>query len=250
MFTPEKKHKIISASISIVLIILVQFLSTPEPIFRFLLPALAIYFALVAGYVFYYLRSIGKVNWWVVIRTLLVFGSWVALFFVIPSPVLRGLFLLLGLPTIYFFMVTIGKPGEQVLFNELVIASLGSLMLLAGLSQYFVTIGSWYVLIAFALTVLICRSTLEVTPQSLRSKWLGSVVIGLCIAELFWALSFLPLHFSVLGFILFAVLYVLWSLYYYYLFNHLTLRKIQFHIGLAILFIALVVMATPWGIIS
>jgi hypothetical protein len=246
----EKYHKISSAFASILLIVIVQLFSTPEPVFRFLFPALIIFLIGVGIYATLYLKRVGRFNWWSVIRTLLVFVAWVGLFLIIPSSVLRGIFLLVGLPVLYYVLYTTGNTGEQLLFNELVISAFGMFMLLAGFAQYFVRIGSWYVLVTFALTTLLCRATLELTPHGKRSKWLGSVIIGLVLAELFWALSFLPLHYSVLGFVLFVIFYALWSLYYYYLFNHLTVRKVQFHLGLSFIFIILVLLTTPWGIIS
>jgi len=246
----EKYHKISSALASIILIVVIQLFSTPLPVFRYLFPALLVFLIGIGVYVYKYLRQTEKYNIWSVVRTVMVFAAWVGMFFIIPNSVLRGVFLLVGLPVLYYVLYTAGNTGEQLLFNELVVSAFGLFMLLASLAQYFARIGSWYVVVTFLLAVVLSRATLELTPQRLGTKWLGSVVIGLSMAELFWALSFLPLHYSVLGFILFAVFYAFWSLYYYYLFNHLTLRKVQFHLGLSLVFIILVLVTTPWGIIS
>ncbi len=245
-----RHHKTISALISIGLAAALQFLASPDPVFRILIPAVAIFILAVGGYTALYMREKGKVQWWVVLRTVLVFAAWIGLFFIIPNSVLRIVFLVIGLPVLYYFEVTVGNTGEQLLFNELVISAFGLFMLLGALSQYFARIGSWYVVIAFIITVLLCRATYELTPHGLRSKWLGSVIIGMCMAELFWALSFLPLHYSVHGFILFVIFYAIWSLYYYYLFNQINTRKIQFQLGLSAVFIALVLLTTPLSIIS
>ncbi|MCC7356548.1 MAG: hypothetical protein IT410_02960 [Candidatus Doudnabacteria bacterium] len=245
-----KHHKIISAVISIVLAVALQVLILPDPVFRVLIPTVAVFIIGIGAYTAFYMRGLGKVQWWVVLRTVLVFAAWIGLFFIIPNNTLRTAFLIIGLPVLYYFEVTVGNAGEQLLFNELVISAFGLFMLLGALAQYFARIGSWYVVIAFIITVLLCRATYEITPHGLRSKWLGSVIIGLCMSELFWALSFLPLHYSVLGFILFVIFYAIWSLYYYYLFNQITTRKIQFQLGLSALFIALVLLTTPLSIIS
>lgn len=250
MSTIEKYHKISSALGSILLIVVIQLFSTPQPVFRYLFPALLVFLIGVGVYTTVYLRGTGKHSFWAVVRTVIVFTAWIGMFFIIPSSVLRGFFLLAGLPILYYVLYTAGNTGEQLLFNELVVSAFGLFMLLASLAQYFARIGSWYVLITFLLTVVLSRATLDLTPQHLSTKWLGSIIIGLSMAELFWALSFLPLHYSVLGFILFAIFYAFWSLYYYYLFNHLTLRKVQFHLGLSLVFIILVLSTTPWGIIS
>ncbi len=245
-----KYHKLISLIISILFAAALQFLAWPEPIFRILIPVVTIFIIGSGVYTALYMRQTGQLQWWVVLRTILVFAAWTGLFFIIPNTLLRTIFLVAGLPILYYFQVTVGKTGEQLLFNELVISAFGLFMLLGALAQYFARIGSWYVVIAFVMSVLLCRATYELTPHGLRSKWLGSVVIGLCMAELFWALSFLPLHYSVLGFILFVIFYSLWALYYYYLFNQITVRKIQFHLGLSVVFIILVLLTTPWSIIS
>lgn len=250
MYALEKYHKISSALASILLIVIIQLFSTPEPVFRYLFPALILLLIGVTVYTILYLKRVDKFSYWSVIRTVLVYTAWIGLFFIIPSSVLRGVFLLVGLPVLYYVLFTTGDTGEQLLFNELVVSAFGLFMLLASLAQYFASIGSWYVVVAFIITVTLSRATLELTPQSLRSKWLGSVIIGMCMAELFWALSFLPLHYSVSGFILFVIFYALWSLYYYFLFNHLTVRKVQFHLGLSLIFIILVLLTTPWGILS
>lgn len=242
-------HRLFSFAISAGLVVILIVFAR-NPIFRILVPVLVAYLFAVSFYTVRYLKSIDQLNWWVVLRNLLVFCAWIGLFFLIPNAVIRNLFLLAGLPALYYFQVTVGNTGEQLLFNELVVSAFGLFLLFTALAEYFPNLGSSYVGVCFVMTALLCRATYELTPSTQRVKWLGSIIIALGVAEIFWALSFLPFHYSVLGFIMFVLFYAFWSLYYYYQFNYLTWRKIQFHIGLSALFIIIVLLTTPWGIIS
>jgi len=84
----------------------------------------------------------------------------------------------------------------------------------------------------------------------LRTKWISAVCLGLALTEVFWAASFLPLHYSALGLLAFNVFYCAWTLCYYFLYNHLTVKKVQYHVVLALVFTALIMAVTPWQILQ
>lgn len=246
----QKYHKISSAILAVGFLVVIQFFATPTPIFRYLFPACTVFLLALSAYNFFYLKSIDKYNPWINFRIVILFGSLMGLFFLIPNQALRSLFLIASLPVLYFFESVIGTEGEHVLFNEIVVTGFASFVALTGFVHYFPFSILGYLIVIFLVTLILCRASYEITPQTLRTKWLGSIIIALALSELAWAASFLPLHYSVVGFMMFNLFYLLWALYYYYLFNHLTLRKVQFHIGLAILFISLALISTPWSIIS
>lgn len=250
--TIAKYHKISSIILSVLFLIGVQLYATPFPVFRNLFLAFVTFCVIAGVYNFFYLRSIGKYNFWVWIRPLLFFVSWFSLFQFVPNATLRGLFLLAGLPVIYFIEQSIDHEGEQVLFNQVLLDAFCFFIAAAAVSQFyrFKIPGTVYLVGLFAYILLLVRSSYEFTPRTVQHKWLGAAAIGLFMAELFWALDFLPLHFTALGLLLFNVFYFCWALYYYFLFNHLTQKKIQFHLLLTLLFTGLILLITPWGIVK
>ncbi len=243
-------HPIVSAIISVALVVIVQIFAAPRPIFRFLLPAFLIYLGAVAIYNYVYVKQGGLFNWWLVIRPLLFLGSWFGLFFIIPNSFWRGVFLLIGVPVIYLVERMIGNQGEQLLFNETLLSAFAGLMTITAFSHYYVLPSTLYLFITFAFMILLIRASFESMPQSNQVKWASAVCLALALAEVFWAASFLPLHYSALGLLAFNVFYCTWTLCYYFLYNHLTPKKIQFHVSLALIFTAVIAIVTPWRILQ
>jgi hypothetical protein len=167
------------------------------------------------------------------------------------------------------FQLNLGRYAETLLLNETLVVIFGFFVSLMAWNQYFpalkvisFTLGKWhlfnwqfsmqpfYLLGVFAATSVISRAFYEFIPQPPKTKWIAAVALGLFCAELFWALSFLPFHYSAQAVILFCLFYFCLILNYYYLFNTLTLKKIQFHLALIVIASGLVVIATPWGVIQ
>lgn len=244
-----KYHRIISAILSIAFLVVVQIFATPQPIFRYLIPAFVGLLAVFALYNWVYLRSEQKFNWWLWLRPLLFLVSWFGVFFIIPADWLRGLFLLVGLPLVYFIEATTSSVGQQLLFNEVLLTAFCFFMSAAAVVQYFPRFGLWYMVAVFAFTTLLSRASYEFTPLTPRNRWSSSLTIALFSTELFWALNFLPLHYSALAVILFNLFYLCWALYYYSVFNHITPKRVQFHLILAAVFIFVIVVVTPWRIL-
>jgi len=246
----QKYHKIVSLGLSIGFVILVQVFATPIPVFRFLVPAFIGFLLVVAFYNYIYLNRTGRYSIWIWLRFLLFAGSWFIMFFLIPSSGLRGLFLLFGILVMYVFESMVGLMGEQMLFNETLLTAFGFIMSLFALAWYFPISSILYLGLIFLMITLLARSSFASTPASNDQQLIGSIVIGLLTAQAFWALSFLPLHFSALALILFSIFYFLWVLFYYDLFKHLTVRKVQFHLAVSLGIIVLILLVTPWGIIK
>ncbi len=243
-------HPILSAIISVAFVVTVQLFASPSPVFRFLLPAFIIYLGAVTFYNYSYLRRRGSVNLWTILRPTLFLVCWFGIFFIISSDWWRGVFLLVGVPVIYAVERILGQPGEQALFNETLLTAFTGLMGITALSHYFILSGPVYLLLVFILITLIARASYELIPQSGRVKWTGAVCLGLALAEVFWAANFLPLHYSALGLLAFNIFYCAWTLCYYFLYNHLTPKKVQFHVVLALVFTGLIMAVTPWRILQ
>jgi hypothetical protein len=243
-----KIHLIISALIAIAFVVIVQVFATPLPVFRFLVPAYIVYAFAVSGYNWWYLKRTGRFNVWVWLRVPLFLLTWFALFFLIPSNLIRGTFLLISVPIIFFFESLVGNMGQQLGWNEFILTMAGLLIGLFGLSFYFILPGVLYLVIVFAATTLVVRTSLELVPHSTMVKWVASMAIGLFATELFWVANFLPLHYSALAIITFNAVYVVWIVYYHYLYHTLTLRQIQFHLILALVLTVVIFFTTPWSI--
>lgn len=264
-----KNHKHISLAIGLLYLLVLQWFSGPEPVFRFLAPAFLVFCALVAYYNKAYLQSIKKYNFWAMLRPLMLFASGFGIFFLLPTAGFRLLFLIPTFAIIFLVELNLGNFAENFLINETLIIAFGFFICLAAFNQYFpyfarvpVFLGKYHVFDwqfsmeplylagVFLSVTALSRAFYESIPQNDKTKWIGAVLLGLFSAELFWVLSFLPLHYSAQAVILFSVFYFCLILNYYHLFHSLSLKKIQFHLILIILACGLVVLATPWKILT
>lgn len=245
---PYRIHLILSAIIAIAFLVIIQIFATPLPVFRFLVPAYVLYVAAVGGYNYWYLKSKEQYNFWLWVRLPLFMLAWFGLFFMVPSGLGRGLFLIASLPLIWFFESLIGNTGQQLGWNEFLLTAAALLISLFGFSYYFVLPGVVYLGIVFLSVAIVVRSSLELVPHEPLVKWVAAVVLGLFTTELFWATSFLPLHYTALAVFTFNILYVLWIIYYHYLYETLTRRQVQFHLILALILAVVMLLSTPWRI--
>lgn len=246
-----KIHLIVSAVIAILFLVVTQIFASPLPVFRFLVPAFAIYLIAAAIYNRWYLTRNGEqLNMWVWLRFPLFLITWFGLFFLIPSGLGRGMFLLISLPIIFFFESLVGNMGQQLGWNEFLLTIAALMLSLFGFSYYFQIPGVILLLGVFLSVTIVVRSSLELVPHAAVVRWVASLSLGLFATELFWVISFLPLHYSALAIFAFNILYVLWIIYYHYLYRTLTRKQIQFHLVLALLLALVMLISTPWSIQS
>jgi hypothetical protein len=246
-----KYHKFISFLFSVGFLVLVQFFAAPLPVFRYLVPAFVLYLGIVTAYNIWYLKQVGHYNLWWWVRPVLFLCAWFGLFFILPNEIWRGLFLLVGLPIIYIVEFLAGNSGQQFLLNETLVSAFGIFMALTAFSHTFAAIpGPAYLAICFVATLLLVRASYEAVPRPGAARWYSAAILALLTTEIFWALSFLPLHFTALGLILFNIFYFCWVLYYYALYDHLNIKQVQYHIALAVIFTGLILVVTPWKILT
>jgi hypothetical protein len=247
----QNYHKAISVIFSVAFLVTVQIFAAPLPVFRYLLPAFILFCATMTAYNVWYLRRIGHYNIWWWVRPILFVIGWFALFFIIPGDLWRGLFLLLGLPIIYLVEFLVGNSGQQLLMNETLITAFAIFMSVTQFSHTFATVPQVvYLGICFAATLLLVRASYEAVPRPGPARWYSAAILALLTTELFWALSFLPLHFSALGLMMFNIFYFCWVLYYYALYDHLNVKQVQYHLALGIIFTAVILAVTPWKILT
>jgi hypothetical protein len=262
-----KYHNYISIAIGLLFMMVLQEFSLPQPVFRFIVPAVLIFSLAVAAYNYWYLKQLQKYNFWVLLRQFLMFLSAFCVFTLIPSSGFKGLFLVITVLLVALFEYALGSFVENMLINQTLITAFGFFVGLAAYSQYFpnfrlspvlgkfppvwqVSLQPIYVLAVFAVTLLLARSFYEFIPHSARVKMLNSLAIALFCTEAFWALTFLPFHYSALAVLLFNLFYFCLILNYYHLFQILNFKKIQFHLLLILLCSCLVLLITPWKVIG
>lgn len=230
--------------------IILQVLSNPQPVFRFLVPAFLVFALVVFFYNRWYLKSVQKYNLWVVVRQLLLLAGAFGLFLVIPSPSLRGLYLILAVFVIVFFQYALENFAENLWINQTLIIAFSYFTSLFAFGQYYPSYRFFSLVGVFASTFLISRAFYEFIPQPDKAKVVISAVLGLLVTELFWALNFLPFHFSALAMVLFGLYYFSLIVNYYFFFQILNFKKIQFHLALVFLCITAAILATPWEILQ
>lgn len=251
-----KYHKLTSLLIGLLFLAVLQTFSKPVPVFRFLISAFVFYILAVAWYNKKYLQSTGKYSFWAIIRPMLLAGAGLGIFFFLPSEGLRNLFLLVSVGLIFSFEIFLGNFSENFLVSEILVVAFGLFLTLFGLDFYFPGVGTaatrqysfqpLYALGIFLSVCLLARSLYEYTPLDTLQKNLSAVVMGLFSTQIFWALGFLPLHYTAAAFLLLNFMYIGLMLHYYHLFNNLNPKKIYFHAGLFLVCASLVFLTTPW----
>lgn len=249
-------HKLISFSIGLLFLAVLQTFSVPTPVFRFLIAAFLLYILAVAWYNKKYLEAIGKYSFWGIVRPAMLATSGLGIFFFLPSEGLRNLFLLISVGTVSAFELFLGNFSENFLISEILIVAFGLFLTFSGLDFYFPGTGGGnlslqplYAAGVFATVYLLSRSLYEYTPLSAPLKNVSAVVMGLFCSQFFWAVGFLPLHYTVSAFLLLNFLYLSLMLHYYHIYNTLNFKKIYFHLGLFAACIALVLLTTPWRVL-
>jgi hypothetical protein len=245
-----KHHKLIALITGLLFLIVLQKFATPEPVFRFLIPAFIVYSAVLILYNQWYLKNIQKYNFWMLIRPFLLILSAFGLFLVIPSAALRSWFLITAVGLITIFEIVLGNFSENLLLNESLITAFGIFFTFFAAYYYFPTFEPVYLAGVFFCSALLARSFYEFMPQSDKIKTVGAIILGLFTSELYWVLNFLHFHYSALSLILFNFFYFFLILNYYHLFHVLNFKKVKFHLFFMAVCILLVLLSTPWKIIT
>ncbi len=245
-----KNHKLISLCIGLGFLLVVEKFALPVPVFRLLLPALLVYAGLVTIYNRRYLKQIQKYNIWLLLRPLLLMLSLFGLFFFTLSEFFQGLFLLLGALIIVVFEMLLGNQAENILLNETLVIAFAAFYSLFGAYYYGPNYGPVYLAGAFFASLFLVRSFYEFIPLSNKTKMVCAVAIGLFVCQLYWALIFLPFHFSILALLLFNFFYFFLILNYYHLFHVFNLKKLQFHFLFMAVTGTIALLATPWRIVG
>lgn len=245
-----KHHKLISFCLALLFLLVLQTFATPVPVFRFLLPAFLLFCGGLALYDRWYLKQVNKYNIWTLLRPVLLLLSLFGLFIIIPSTFIRGLFLIVSVGLITLFQITMDYQAENILLNQTLVIAFGLFFSFFAFYYYFPGYEPLYLVGLFTGTALLSRSFYELLPKSGQTKQLGALIIGFFCAQIFWALNFLPFHFSVLSVFLFNIFYFCLILNYYHLFHMLNFKKVQFHLFLILACDIVVLLATPWRIIA
>lgn len=243
-----KNHKLISVCVGLLFLLVLQKFASPEPVFRFLLPAFLGYLILVTGYNNWYLKKIQKYNFWALLLPDLLMSAAFGVFLVIPLASLSGLFLISAVIVIALAEIILGKMSENLLLNQTLLIAFGLFFAFFGAYYYTPNFEPLYLIGIFVGSGLLTRIFYESVPQPATTKLVGSVVLGLFCAELFWVMNFLHFHFSVLSLLLFNCFYFCLILNYYHLFHNLNFKKVQFHLFLIAVCSFVVLLATPWTV--
>ena len=245
-----KHHNLISFIFGLGFLILMQIFAEPSPNFRFMIPAFVVYAIVFILYNRWYLKQIQSFNIWTIAQSALLLFAAFGLSFNLPSAFLRGIFLTSAVAVITFYEILLGSRSESVLLNETLLIAFGIFFYFSAAYHYVPGYETFYLAGVFFASFLLARSFYEFMAQPVKTKIVGSAAIGLFMCEAYWALNFLPFHFSVLSILLFNFFYFFLLLNYYHTFHILNFKKLQFHFVFIIVTSSLALLATPWRIVS
>lgn len=243
-------HKIISFGLGLLFMVTLQIFSNPIPVFRFLLPAFLGVLAITFFYNRWYLRALNKYNLWVILRPALLQTSGFLMYLFLPDSFFRGIFLISTVILISLFEIMLANFSENLIINESLIIAFAFCFAFFGFLWWFPDFAYLYFFGIFASLLLLARCFYDFLPQNNSQKWLNALVVAFLSAQIFWAASYLPFHYSVMAILLLDFFYLILLLNYYYLFHTLTAKKIKFYLLLSVFSLAMVFMATPWTIIE
>jgi hypothetical protein len=246
----EKYHKVFSIAFAFAFLILLQQFPTLRPLFRILAATFVVFAIVLSLYNRWYLKKIGKYNSWLWAVPTFFYTSAFVFFLAIPTDFLKGLLLILAVTLGSLFEIFLGNFSENFSLNQHLIMAFGFFFAFCALNFYFPTFYVLSLLGVFISSTILIRSFYEFLPKSNKVKLVSSLSIGLFCSEFFWALSFLPFHFSILALFLFNLFYLCLILNYYFVFQTLTFKKLQFHLALIIGCSALALIVTPWKILT
>lgn len=244
------KHNIISFVFGLGLFLILGYFSRGVPVFRFLAPVFLIYSLILFYYNKSYLNSLEKYNFWIAIKPVLFVSAAFGLLFFIPSFPILVFVLITASFFLFLFEISLNKFAENLLTNEILIISFGGFYALSAADFYFPKFQTWFIGLVFVFSFFLVRSFYEFTSLSKRNKTVVALVLALLTAEFFWALAFLPLHFSILTLILHSLFYLPLMLNYYEIFNVLNAKKIKYHLFIIAVCWLVVLLSTPWKIIE
>lgn len=250
VISKTRSLRLVSLVAAILLPLGVYLFSVPNPVFRFIVPFFALGVALVEGVSWIILGKASEARGWVLVRSMLFYVAWLCTFFLVPNPGLLWWYVLASIPVLYLGHSLVAYTGETVLISHTILTSFG-LLLAAAAGEYYFKAGSLLLTtLVFASLLLLARATYVFVPQQPAVRLSASLVVALFATECYAALLFLPFHYTVIGFLAFLVFYVIWLSAYYWQFNVLTAKKVQFYVLLALALAAAVLLATPWQIVS
>ncbi len=244
------KHNIISLVFALGLFLILGYFSKGVPVFRFLAPVFVLYSLILFYYNKSYLHSIEKYNFWIAIKPVLFVSAAFGLLFFIPNLPILVLVLTTASFFLFLFEISLNKFAENLLTNEILIISFGGFYALSAADFYFPKYQTFFIALVLVFSFFLVRSFYEFTSLSKRNKTVVAMVLAMLTAEFFWALAFLPLHFSVLALILHSLFYVSLMLNYYEIFNILNSKKIKYHLYIVAVCWLVVLLSTPWKIIE
>lgn len=239
---------------------LLQTFSKPYPVFRFLLPVFLLLAFFVSVYNKKYLQHIQKYNFWVLFRPILLMVAGFGMFILLPISPVRAVFLLATVLLIFAYELFLGNFSENILISETLIISYGLAFSLFGINAYFpffkngflentFSMQALYSFFLFISFYLVTRAFYSFIPEDGKNQNISALVISFFASQLFWVLSLLPLHFSILALLLTNFFYFCLILNYYFVFNTLNTKKIYFHFIFIVLTSAIALLSTPWKVI-
>ena len=250
VISKTRSLRLISLVAAIFLPLGVYVFSVPNPVFRFIIPFFVLGVLAVEGVSWVVLGKASEARRWVLVRSALFYTAWLCTFFLIPSANLLWWYMLGSVPVLYLGHSLVAYTGETVLISHTILTSFG-ILLAAAAGEYYFKAGSLLLTtLVFASLLLLARATYVFVPQQPAVRLSASLLVALFATECYAALLFLPFHYTVIGFLAFLAFYVIWLCAYYWQFNVLTAKKVQFYVALAFVLALAVLLVTPWQIVS
>ncbi len=244
-------HNIASSVLTILFGVSLGYFAYPTPIFRYMAVSFVVFLLIALGYNAYFYGYEIRKYFWQIVLIMIGYGSLGIFFFLAPNEFLQILFFIIALPAIYFQQSLIANGSESLLSTRFILLSAPFFLAISAAANFYFKIsGALYIAVVFIFCFFVTRGTYEYTPLGERAKYLNALVVSVITCQLVWALAFLPFHYSVLGLIAFFFYYFIWQLDYSSIFKTFNLKKALFTGSLLLVLVILLLLSTPWSVLS
>lgn len=202
-------------------------------------------------YLFSISYKLSKNPLWYILRTGLFTVSLFALMSLLPSTFFVNSYILASGILYFLFFFSVFGGSEEILRAQFISSFLFfSLSLNGWLNHYYRLPITYFFLIALLGSFIIVRSCYESSHLREVEKNFQAFLISCIGIEVLWALSFLPLHFSVVSIIYCLSMFFFWNINMASLNGVLNNKKLIWETGLLVLFSIVSLIFTQWTVIQ
>lgn len=165
----------------------------------------------------------------------------------VSTPAQSAIFGVLGAAVLVRLQLELAPQKSSPFLDGVFLLSAAGIYAAIWAADYYFSPGWWLAMVAgFVATLILLWYGFLPAPSPARERFFFSIAISALMAEVFWALLYLPVHFLSLTAISATIFYALWLLSLFYLSGSLKRPIVVFHLVFAGALLILVLATARW----